>query len=90
MVWGSMSGSHSMCCTLLKRDLDKEQWEPTLEKLFTLHSERSQFPQIREAWALDWQSHGESAVLNEESLKDDPASARAFLSEDKIICRSSH
>ncbi|KAJ7828281.1 hypothetical protein B0H14DRAFT_2367186 [Mycena olivaceomarginata] len=70
-----------MCCTLLKRDLDEEQWEPTLEKLFTLHSERSQFPQIREAWALDWQSHGESAVLNEESLKDDPASA-----QHKRIC----
>ncbi|KAJ7201833.1 hypothetical protein GGX14DRAFT_571097 [Mycena pura] len=53
----------------------KEQWEPTLEKLFTLHSEGSNLPRLREAWALDWQSHGEAAVLNEEALKDDPKSA---------------
>ncbi|KAF7356271.1 Alpha/beta-hydrolase [Mycena venus] len=53
----------------------KEQWEPALEKLFTLHSERSNLPRIREAWALDWQSHGEAAVLNEDALKDDPKSA---------------
>ncbi|KAJ7196900.1 hypothetical protein B0H12DRAFT_1038094 [Mycena haematopus] len=53
----------------------KEQWEPIIEKLFTLHSEKSDVPQIREAWALDWQSHGESAVLNEDALTDDPKTA---------------
>ncbi|KAJ6581958.1 alpha/beta-hydrolase [Mycena capillaripes] len=53
----------------------KEQWEPTIQKLFALQSEKSHLPRIREAWALDWQSHGESAVLNEAALKDDPESA---------------
>ncbi|KAJ7249203.1 Alpha/Beta hydrolase protein [Mycena haematopus] len=57
----------------------KEQWEPILEKLFALHSDRSDFPQIREAWALDWQSHGESAVLNEGALTDDPKTASVDL-----------
>ncbi|KAK7024976.1 Alpha/beta-hydrolase [Favolaschia claudopus] len=59
----------------------KEQWEPTLEKLFAIHStssrsnSNSNLPQIREAWALEWQSHGESAVLNQNSLQDDAESA---------------
>ncbi|KAJ7828267.1 hypothetical protein B0H14DRAFT_2812458 [Mycena olivaceomarginata] len=58
--------------------------------LLLLHGlgQRRNSPQIREAWVLDWQSHGESAVLNEESLKDDPASARAaianFLNSDLV------
>ncbi|KAJ7935349.1 hypothetical protein B0H13DRAFT_1854572 [Mycena leptocephala] len=51
---------------------DKEQWEPVLDKLFC---EKSNVHNIREAWSFDWQSHGESAVLNEEALKDDPKSA---------------
>lgn len=60
------------------RRLDKEQWEPILDKLFTLQSAKSAFQQIREAWSFDWQSHGESAVLNEDAVKDDPKSARTF------------
>lgn len=47
--------------------VDKEHFEPTIEKLFDLKS--SAFI-IREAWALDCQSHGESALLNEEKLRD--------------------
>lgn len=57
---------------------DKEQWEPVMESLYALQvqSESGAEPQaVREAWAFDWQSHGESAVLNEEALKDGPASA---------------
>ncbi|KAJ7654678.1 Alpha/beta hydrolase fold-1 [Mycena polygramma] len=53
----------------------KEQWEPSIEKLFGLQSERPNLPKIQEVWALDWQSHGESAVLNAAALKDDPESA---------------
>jgi hypothetical protein len=68
--------SYRRILSSLRDGLDKEQWEPTIQKLFTLQSEKSNFPQIREAWALDWQSHGESAVLNELALKDDPESAR--------------
>jgi pimeloyl-ACP methyl ester carboxylesterase len=29
---------------------------------------------IREAWAFDWQSHGDSAVLNQNILRSGPAS----------------
>ncbi|KAF7330932.1 Alpha/beta-hydrolase [Mycena venus] len=41
----------------------KEQWEITIEKLFNLASN-----DIHEAWAVDCQSHGASAVLNADML----------------------
>ncbi|KAJ7437591.1 Alpha/beta hydrolase fold-1 [Mycena galericulata] len=53
----------------------KEQWEPVIDKLYSLQSERSTSTKIREIWVFDWQSHGESAVLNEEALKNDSKSA---------------
>ncbi|PCH33126.1 hypothetical protein WOLCODRAFT_63391 [Wolfiporia cocos MD-104 SS10] len=43
----------------------KEFWEPVIEALF----ENADPLQIREAWSVDWQSHGEAAVLNESLLK---------------------
>ncbi|KAH9486020.1 Peroxisomal membrane protein LPX1 [Psilocybe cubensis] len=46
----------------------KEQWEPIIDRLF--HIERTEGVYfLREAWAFDWQSHGDSAVLNREALK---------------------
>ncbi|KAJ7881067.1 alpha/beta-hydrolase [Mycena olivaceomarginata] len=53
----------------------KEQWEPVIEKLYALRSDTASSSQIREAWSFDWQSHGESAVLNEKALEDGPDSA---------------
>ena len=67
MDWGNVSDfeplaipSHDLCYAL-----DKEQWEPILDKVWS--SAGSEFS-IREAWALEWQSHGDSAILNEEVL----------------------
>ncbi|KAJ6584447.1 alpha/beta-hydrolase [Mycena capillaripes] len=57
----------------------KEQWEPTIEKLYALQSERSSKAEIKEVWSFDWQSHGESAVLNEGALGEDPKAARKSL-----------
>lgn len=54
---------------------DKEQWEPTLEKLFDLSRGSSTF-RIREAWAFDWQNHGDSAIMNEGIIQNDVAAAR--------------
>ncbi|EMD31228.1 hypothetical protein CERSUDRAFT_78307 [Gelatoporia subvermispora B] len=48
----------------------KELWEPVLDSL--LKSEYRGTPIVREAWALDWQSHGESATLNHNLLACDP------------------
>ncbi|KAJ7031718.1 Alpha/beta hydrolase fold-1 [Mycena alexandri] len=46
----------------------KEQWEPVIERILELrHSE------VREAWAFDWQNHGDSAVLNHEILNSTPS-----------------
>ncbi|KAJ7214392.1 Alpha/beta hydrolase fold-1 [Mycena pura] len=46
----------------------KEQWEPTIERIFELrHS------QVFEAWTFDWQTHGDSAILNQEVLKTSPS-----------------
>lgn len=46
--------------------LDKEQWDVTIQKLFELAAGTAV---IQEAWALDLQSHGASAVLNQEKLR---------------------
>ncbi|KAJ7352287.1 hypothetical protein DFH08DRAFT_775196 [Mycena albidolilacea] len=72
-------GQHESSTTPDSLDLtvyqDKEQWEPVIEKLYALRSDTARSPQIREAWPFDWQSHGESAVLNEKALEDGPDSA---------------
>lgn len=39
---------------------------PTIENIFASANQRFS---IREAWALDWQNHGESAVYNKDDLK---------------------
>ena len=50
----------------------KELWEPVLEELYdqmAVSSGTDSFvPKIRDAWAIDCPSHGESAILNEEIL----------------------
>jgi len=50
----------------------KELWESVLEHLYTqaVVSPRACSPvlKIRDAWAIDCPNHGESAVLNEETL----------------------
>ncbi|KAJ3559787.1 hypothetical protein NM688_g129 [Phlebia brevispora] len=46
----------------------KEHWEPTIERLFQLQVENVTNFTIREVWALDWQTHGDSAVLNAEAF----------------------
>ncbi|KAJ7173970.1 Alpha/beta hydrolase fold-1 [Mycena crocata] len=52
----------------------KEQWEPVIEKLYALQLE-NRVPRIREVWSFDWQSHGESAILNADVLKENRKSA---------------
>ncbi|KAJ7224126.1 hypothetical protein GGX14DRAFT_557016 [Mycena pura] len=47
----------------------KEHWEPFLQELSRLLTDFSQDRQtVTEAWALDCQDHGDSAVLNEQAL----------------------
>jgi len=43
-----------------------------LERLFNLQSTKPPEQRIREAWALDWQNHSDSALLNADYLKDLP------------------
>lgn len=72
----SLEGLSTLTCPIFL--IDKEQWEVTIEKLFELTTSRSV---IREAWALDCQSHGESGILNAEKLRDrDPISMLLLLS----------
>ncbi|KAJ7624820.1 Alpha/beta hydrolase fold-1 [Roridomyces roridus] len=47
----------------------KEQWEPTIARIF----ERCAPSTVSEAWAVDWQNHGDSAVLNRELLSTSPS-----------------
>ena len=52
---------------------DKEQWEPTLEALFVRQfHEKDPSRYIKEAFAFDWQSHGDAALINQIALKDRP------------------
>ncbi|KAF8072085.1 Alpha/beta hydrolase fold-1 [Lyophyllum atratum] len=55
----------------------KEQWEPTIERIFHLQQSKDRRDRVREAWAFDWQSHGDAAVLNEGLLnsREDAVSA---------------
>ncbi|KAK0450346.1 Alpha/beta hydrolase fold-1 [Desarmillaria tabescens] len=50
----------------------KEQWEPTIERIFGLQEAKSPRHRIREAWAFDWQNHGDAALLNERALRERP------------------
>ncbi|OCH88043.1 hypothetical protein OBBRIDRAFT_735198 [Obba rivulosa] len=52
---------------------DKEVWEPVIQVLLGLpvtekSSARQNVPVIREAWSLEWQNHGESAIVNHSIL----------------------
>ena len=52
------------CMCPLSIYTDKEHWEPTIDRLFRLQAATTGQPVIREVWAPDWQTHGDSAVLN--------------------------
>ncbi|KAG5341574.1 hypothetical protein C0989_009276 [Termitomyces sp. Mn162] len=57
--------AHAPCFIRAELDsLDKEQWEPTIEQIFRLQQQKDQRDRIREAWAFDWQSHGDAAIIN--------------------------
>ncbi|OCH85625.1 alpha/beta-hydrolase [Obba rivulosa] len=69
----------------------KELWEPTIQKLFELHAKGSGLA-IREAWAFDWQSHGEAGVVNAEALKSETngLSVQEWADGLKAIAASEH
>ncbi|KAJ7446581.1 Alpha/beta hydrolase family-domain-containing protein [Mycena latifolia] len=46
----------------------KEHWEPTIEGIFRLQQPKARCQRVREAWAFDWQSHGDAAILNREVI----------------------
>ncbi|KAJ7488182.1 Alpha/Beta hydrolase protein [Mycena latifolia] len=46
----------------------KEQWESTIQRIFELRHSL-----VHEAWAFDWQTHGDSAVLNRQLLETSPS-----------------
>lgn len=54
----------------LKISLDKEMWEPVINALFQYQTDHPKVRPIREVWSLEWPSHGESAVLNEQILRN--------------------
>ncbi|KAF7300741.1 AB hydrolase-1 domain-containing protein [Mycena kentingensis (nom. inval.)] len=45
----------------------KEQWEPTIQRIFALRSVL-----VHDAYAVDWQTHGDAAVLNRGILESSP------------------
>ncbi|KAF8188675.1 Alpha/beta hydrolase family-domain-containing protein [Pholiota molesta] len=60
----------------------KEQWEPTLARLlYTESTEGRGRHAIREVWSFDWQSHGDSGVLNRVKLASQHEAVCAQLTE---------
>ncbi|KAF7974887.1 hypothetical protein HWV62_11027 [Athelia sp. TMB] len=64
--------AHGAGSPLLKAIQDKEQWEPTLDKMFEAQHRKVGAMRIREAWAFDWQNHGDSALINRDALHTRP------------------
>jgi hypothetical protein len=54
---------------ILTKFLDKEQWEPVIEYLFSQSHSSLDHNRIREAWAFDWPTNGDAGVLNREMLE---------------------
>ncbi|KAJ6512286.1 Alpha/Beta hydrolase protein [Mycena vulgaris] len=46
----------------------KEKWEPIIERIFRSQQFKARHQRPREAWAFDWQNHGDAAILNRERL----------------------
>ncbi|KAF4604846.1 hypothetical protein EYR40_003628 [Pleurotus pulmonarius] len=52
----------------------KEQWEPTILSVFQRSSiSNIAKARLREAWAFDWQNHGDAGVLNRDALQRRPS-----------------
>lgn len=47
----------------------KEQWEPTMDDLWTILGDNKSFVAVREMWSIDAPNHGDAAILNEFTLK---------------------
>ncbi|KAF8700530.1 hypothetical protein AX14_000700 [Amanita brunnescens Koide BX004] len=56
----------------------KEQWEPTINRIFHRQQHKGTAHRVREAWSFDWQNHGDAAVLNREALKSRPNGISAY------------
>lgn len=62
MALACVSDSKCMIITADEHEhLDKEQWEPIIEKLLQLKG-------VSAAYSFDWPNHGEGAVLNADVL----------------------
>ncbi|CAK5283257.1 unnamed protein product [Mycena citricolor] len=63
----------------------KEQWEPVIAETFLAQRGKPRRQRVREAWAFDWQSHGDSALLNRDLVEDSrPMGVSAFEWADAI------
>ncbi|KAJ7170359.1 Alpha/beta hydrolase fold-1 [Mycena crocata] len=47
---------------------NKEQWEPVIAQVFREQASKPVHQRVHEAWAFDWQNHGDAAVLNRELI----------------------
>lgn len=68
----------------------KEHWETTISTMVEIQnaSPPPPYQRIREAWAFDWQSHGDSALLNEALLGDEVISVYEWAAAIAAFIRS--
>ncbi|KAF7360957.1 CN hydrolase domain-containing protein [Mycena sanguinolenta] len=68
----------------------KEQWEPIIPQIFQTQAGKALYHRVREAWAVDWQSHGEAGVLNRDLLSEDGVAAFEWGDAIAAFIRSPH
>lgn len=69
----------------------KEQWEPVISAIYSSQN-TTRTPghqRVREVWAFDWQSHGDSALLNRDVLSDEAVSVYEWASAIAVFIQSS-
>jgi hypothetical protein len=65
----SFTHMHLICLSTDVSIADKELWEPIIQHMLELDS-KGPVRRIRDAWSLDWQSHGEAGLLNRRALNE--------------------
>jgi hypothetical protein len=72
----SLSSIHDLYSNLYLGQ-DKEQYNPTIARLLSHHQARAT---VRDVWVIDFPNHGETAILNRDTLDARKAASKGVCS----------
>jgi hypothetical protein len=61
---------------------DKEQYDPTIVRLLSHHQTRAA---VRDIWVIDFPNHGETAILNRQTLDARKAAGKGMCSAFALL-----